>query len=394
MKLLFMLRIRSNGPCRRMLFSFVLLTLLSAMLLQSVAAQQQPAQLSLADILIALRSKKVTLAERNKLIGDAVRTRGITFALTPEIEKELQSTGADKVLIDAIRVKNPAEQAGEKLALNNQPRSAAAALPVSTPAPPDFSFYQKRGDSFIAKGDFDSAVADYSKAIELRSMEPSVYLNRGIAQSSKKNYDLSILDFSKVIELDPKQSVAYLNRGNSFEKKGEIQKAITDFQKAADLDPNNDAAKASVQRLQAAEQARLNPPVQQPVQMQTQPQTQTQTQTQKQPESKPNASEPAVEAPKPPTSLNVGAALKNQAVKLVMPVYTALDKQRNLQGMVTVEITLDEQGSVLEAKGISGPKTLRNAAEDAARRTKFKPALFEGRPIKASGFINYNFVNQ
>jgi TonB family protein len=71
-----------------------------------------------------------------------------------------------------------------------------------------------------------------------------------------------------------------------------------------------------------------------------------------------------------------------------------LDKQRNLQGVVTVEISLDEKGDVIEAKGSTGPKTLRAAAEDAARRTKFKPALLEGRPIKSSGFINYNFVVQ
>ncbi|HEV7643733.1 MAG TPA: TonB family protein [Pyrinomonadaceae bacterium] len=363
-----------------MLFSFVLLTLMSAMLFGSVAAQQ-PAQLSLADILIALRSKKVTLAERNKLIGDAVKTRGITFALTPEIEKELQTTGADPVLIGALRTKIP----DEKIAQNTSLRSLTdpVTMPVSAPAPPDFSFYQKRGDGSLAKGDPDSAIADYSKAIELRSMEPSAYLNRGVAYLNKKSYDLSILDFSKVIELEPARSVAYLNRGNAFEKKGEIQKALTDFQKAADLDPNNDAAKASVQRLQT-ELAKLNaPPVQTP------PQTVAADTKPKE-----TVSAPVVEAPKAPQSLNIGAAMKNQAVKLIMPVYSVLDKQRNLQGVVTVEITLDEKGEVTEAKGTTGPKTLRSAAEDAARRTKFKPALSEGRPIKSSGFINYNFVVQ
>jgi protein TonB len=77
-----------------------------------------------------------------------------------------------------------------------------------------------------------------------------------------------------------------------------------------------------------------------------------------------------------------------------MPVYTSLDRQRNLQGVVTVEVTLDEEGKVVEAKATTGPKSLRDSAEDAARRTKFKPVLFEGKPIKAGGFINYNFVGQ
>ncbi len=67
---------------------FLLMSLL--LLLPFVLRGQTPqAQLSLADILIGLRSKKVNLAERNTLLSGAVKTRGITFALTPEIEKEL-----------------------------------------------------------------------------------------------------------------------------------------------------------------------------------------------------------------------------------------------------------------------------------------------------------------
>src|SRR5438445_13006491 len=71
--------------------------------ISTIAAFAQGVQLDLADILIALRSKKLTLPERNKILTDAVATRGTTFALTPEIEKELSVTGADKDLVDAIR---------------------------------------------------------------------------------------------------------------------------------------------------------------------------------------------------------------------------------------------------------------------------------------------------
>src|SRR5215813_1770035 len=89
----------------------ILLSLLigfGVMLGAPAAFGQAPAnaQLSLADILIALRSKKVTLPERNKILTDAVLSRGITFSLTPEIEKELEATGADKDLVDSIRKKS------------------------------------------------------------------------------------------------------------------------------------------------------------------------------------------------------------------------------------------------------------------------------------------------
>src|SRR5258706_4056537 len=67
------------------------------------AAYAQGNQLSLADILIALRAKKLTLTERNKILADAVVTRGTTFSLSQDIEKELSVTGADKELVDSIR---------------------------------------------------------------------------------------------------------------------------------------------------------------------------------------------------------------------------------------------------------------------------------------------------
>ena len=67
-------------PSLPYLFSFVLpalLILTLASVQQSVHAQQL--QLSLADILTGLRSKKATLPEKNQLLTDAVKKRGVTF---------------------------------------------------------------------------------------------------------------------------------------------------------------------------------------------------------------------------------------------------------------------------------------------------------------------------
>ena len=45
----------------------------------------QSSELSLADLLIGLRSQKVSIEERNRILAEAVRERGITFKYTPEI---------------------------------------------------------------------------------------------------------------------------------------------------------------------------------------------------------------------------------------------------------------------------------------------------------------------
>src|SRR4030095_6283037 len=94
--------LRKKLPIARVLsFVFIVSALVGA-------GFAQGSQLTLADILIGLRSKKATLPERNQILTDAVLARGTTFAITPEIEKELTTTGADKVLIDAIKKKAPA----------------------------------------------------------------------------------------------------------------------------------------------------------------------------------------------------------------------------------------------------------------------------------------------
>lgn len=64
----------------------------------------------------------------------------------------------------------------------------------------------------------------------------------------------------------------------------------------------------------------------------------------------------------------------------------------NIAGKVSVDVTLDEEGNVASAKAVSGHQMLRVVCEDAARRSKFKPVLFENQPSKAKGVIIYNFV--
>jgi len=344
-----------------------------ALVAPTAQAQQQPS-LSLADILIGLRSKKVILYERNRLLTGAVRQRGITFALTPEIEKELISTGADKELIEAIRQKSPVI----KTMPTTMPTPLATPLPtpvatpvpipVATPTPvptPDFAFYRKRADENVGKGEYTLAVNDYSRAIELNPKDVSVYLNRGLAHYNQKNYDLAAADYDKAIELNPKDSMLYFNRGNSYEKLGNLQKAVVDYKKAFELDAGNEAAKLSLQRLQT-EEAKVSP-------------------KQNAPE-KTSVSEPV----KTPQGVELGALI-DRAVRLVKPFYPPNAQKMRVEGQVTIQVALDEEGNVVSAKATAGPGLLRMACEDAARKSKFKPALANNQPVKATGFITYNF---
>lgn len=321
------------------------------MLCMSAAAWSQISPpLSLADLLVGLRSKKVAIEERNKILADAVRARGVTFGYSEDIEKELATTGADANLLMAVR---------QKAAANKPP---APVKPVPTPTPaPDFSFYKVRADSSAGKGDFTNALADYNKALELKSDNAAAYLSRGQTYLGMKQFDQALADFDKAAELSPKDSMIYFNRGIAYEKLNDQKKALPDYQKAVDLDAGNESAKVSAKRI-LDEQAKLvakAPPIPEPV--------------------------------KTPEFLNMGTLSSANAEKMVMPIYNPLAQKANIEGKVEVEVELDVEGNVVSAKAVTGHQMLKSAAEDAARRSKFKPAMFNGKPIKGKGMIFYNF---
>lgn len=347
--------------------SMVIALFISAVLVLSVstiAAFAQGAQLDLADILIALRSKKLTLPERNKILTDAVATRGTTFTLTPEIEKELLVTGADKDLVDAIRKR---AQIVKVNAVVPTTETKKADPPVVAPPPPDFSFYEKRADASNSKGDLDSAITDYSKAIEMNASAVNSLLGRGTAYVAKKSDILALADFTKAIEVNPKSAAAYAHRGEVYEKKGDLDLAAADYKKALDLDSANEPAKSGAARVEA-EQAKLAKKVE------------------------PEPVRPPAATPVAPEFVDLGSLTENQATHMVKPVYSQAAFKLNIGGKVAVAVEIDEKGNVTSAKATSGSPYLRKDSEDAAKNSKFKPALFNGQPIKAKGVITYNFV--
>jgi TonB family protein len=74
------------------------------------------------------------------------------------------------------------------------------------------------------------------------------------------------------------------------------------------------------------------------------------------------------------------------------PVYPPIARAAGAEGTVSVRITVDEDGNVVAAKAVSGHPLLYTAAVDAARQSKFKPTLVDGKPVKVSGVISYVFV--
>jgi len=82
-----------------------------------------------------------------------------------------------------------------------------------------------------------------------------------------------------------------------------------------------------------------------------------------------------------------GGVLNGRAIYLPLPELPPGEKS----GVVMVQILVDEQGTVIDAKVVSGPPNLHASALNSARLARFMPTLLSGEPVRVSGTLAYNF---
>jgi TonB family protein len=106
-----------------------------------------------------------------------------------------------------------------------------------------------------------------------------------------------------------------------------------------------------------------------------------------------------------------GGVLNGKAVSLPKPAYPAEAKARRAEGPVSIMVTIDEEGNVIEA--VPQPRKVSRKNEDgsveelveqhadealvqaalaAVWEAKFSPTRLSGQPVKVTGTITYNFV--
>jgi hypothetical protein len=98
--------------------------------------------------------------------------------------------------------------------------------------------------------------------------------------------------------------------------------------------------------------------------------------------------------PKPWNGFVVGdkyTFLNFEVVSAEKPYHTRDAKANGAKGLVQVEVPIDTNGSVIQAKGRTGNKLLHPEAERAALASKFNRPTFGGKPARAIGFLVYRF---
>lgn len=88
--------------------------------------------------------------------------------------------------------------------------------------------------------------------------------------------------------------------------------------------------------------------------------------------------------------LEVGSLIE-YATSKTNPVYPPTARSLRMTGVVRIELEIDELGKVSKVQNTSGPSLLQRAATDAVKKWKFKPFVRDGEPVKAQGFVSFNF---
>lgn len=127
-------------------------------------------------------------------------------------------------------------------------RHGRAAQPAEGVEPPgeagevQAEIFNKRGRDYFDKKDYDRAITELSKAIEVDRKFALAYNNRGNAFVAKRDTDHGIADYREAIEIDPEYATAYYNRGRAHYYKNQRDQAVADFTKAIEIDAEFAAA--------------------------------------------------------------------------------------------------------------------------------------------------------
>lgn len=115
-------------------------------------------------------------------------------------------------------------------------RQLIAGLTASIAKEPKAEDYALRGEYYAYVGEFDKALADFEN---FKSLMPGAvgFLGRGCMYMNMDDLTSAIADFSRAIELEPTNEFAYSNRGAAYRKLADLDKALVNYDLAIQHNP-------------------------------------------------------------------------------------------------------------------------------------------------------------
>lgn len=198
------------------------------------------------------------------------------------------------------------------------------------------------GDAYFNLDQYEEAITAYKQAIELKPDYAAANNNLGAVYLSRGDYKEAIKFLTAAIQHEPGYSLAHYNLGVAYLKSGDRNAAL-EQQMVLNTYNRESAYKLGVLINKAGK----------------------------------------------PVS---GIVFNGKAVALPEPEYSPAAETAGFASIVAVVVTIDETGTVVSARCLrGGHPLLREASLKAALRTRFTPTTIDGRAVKVTGILTYDF---
>lgn len=89
----------------------------------------------------------------------------------------------------------------------------------------------------------------------------------------------------------------------------------------------------------------------------------------------------------------IGATLPIDLTPDIKPEYPLAARKNGIEGIVTLEVVISDEGSVLKATAVNKPLGfgLEETAVSAFKRKKYQPSIYEGKPITVRVMVPVQF---
>jgi DNA-binding transcriptional MerR regulator/regulator of sirC expression with transglutaminase-like and TPR domain len=115
------------------------------------------------------------------------------------------------------------------------PRPVRSSIKIRSTGNPEAAKWEQKSYNAAVQGDFDQAIVNASKAIELDPGRVNPYVNRSWAYLEKDMLQAAIQDCDTALSIDPQNAFAYNNRGLAYQRESRDPKAEKDYRRACDL---------------------------------------------------------------------------------------------------------------------------------------------------------------
>jgi tetratricopeptide (TPR) repeat protein len=112
--------------------------------------------------------------------------------------------------------------------------------------PDNAASYIGRAKLWLGHREWDKAINDLTQAVHVDPTDAYSYRVRAHAWVAKHDYDKAIVDYNEAIRLDPEDAEAYYDRAWAWQQKGDIARALDDYAAGVELDPDLERPRAEL----------------------------------------------------------------------------------------------------------------------------------------------------